>query len=152
MKSLWRLSHADTGLRAEHLVTGTVTPVVSYCAKGDQCVGFFNDVRERAAALIGALERRLPDWDCVPPEGGLFLWAQLPAAISTSLCVLARERGLAITPGPRFGSAGLLERRLRLPYSLAPAQLERAVAILADVAAEAGPADAAPAFEREYAA
>jgi DNA-binding transcriptional MocR family regulator len=65
------------------------------------------------------------------PTGGLFIWAELPGAISTSLAVRAAEHGLQITPGPRFGEAGLLERYVRLPFALAPEQLERAVAILA---------------------
>ena len=41
------------------------------------------------------------------------------------------------TPGPRFGAAGLLDRYLRLPFTLPPDQLRRAVEILA---AEAGDA------------
>jgi DNA-binding transcriptional MocR family regulator len=68
------------------------------------------------------------------PSGGLFLWAQLPGPNSTSLAVRAAEEGVQLTPGPRFGAAGLLERYIRLPFTLAPEQLERAVAILANVA------------------
>ena len=50
-----------------------------------------------------------------------------------------RARGLSshdllLTPGPRFAAAGVLERHLRLPFTLAPEQLERAVEILAEVA------------------
>ena len=47
----------------------------------------------------------------------------------------ARERGVHFTPGPRFGAAGLLDRYLRLPFTLPADQLDRAVEILA---AEAG--------------
>jgi DNA-binding transcriptional MocR family regulator len=90
--------------------------------------------RERRAALISALERQLPEWSYTRPAGGLFIWARLPAPVSTSLCVLAGEHGLALTPGPRFGAAGLLERYLRLPYSARPEELERAIGILAAVA------------------
>jgi DNA-binding transcriptional MocR family regulator len=88
-------------------------------------------VRVRRAALAGALRAGLPDWSFSVPTGGLFLWAELPGAVSTSLAVRAAEHGLQITPGPRFGEAGLLERYVRLPFALAPEQLERAVAILA---------------------
>lgn len=104
-------------------------------------------IRVRRSALADALRARLPDWRFSMPSGGLFIWAELPAAISTSLAVRAAEHGLYITPGPRFGEAGLLERYVRLPYALAPEQLERAVAILARAMSslEAAPLDAAPA-------
>jgi len=88
-------------------------------------------VRVRRAALGDALHASLPEWRFSMPTGGLFIWAELPAAISTSLAVRAAELGVQITPGPRFGQAGLLERYVRLPFALAPEQLERAVAILA---------------------
>jgi DNA-binding transcriptional MocR family regulator len=81
--------------------------------------------------LADALAAGLPAWSFSMPTGGLFIWAELPDAISTSLAVRAAEHGLQITPGPRFGEAGLLERYVRLPFALAPEQLERAVAILA---------------------
>ena len=64
----------------------------------------------------------------------MFLWATLPEPISTSLAIQARDHDLQLTPGPRFGAAGLLERRLRLPFTLAPEELERAVSILARLA------------------
>jgi hypothetical protein len=83
--------------------------------------------------LIDALDARLPMWSYEPPAGGLFLWAQLPEPVSTSLSLEAAERDLQITPGPRFAAEGVLERHLRLPFTLAPGQLERAVAILADL-------------------
>jgi DNA-binding transcriptional MocR family regulator len=88
-------------------------------------------IRHRRAALIDALELHLPEWRYDKPRGGLFVWAQLPEPASTSLSVQAREQGLFVTPGPRFGAAGLLERYLRLPFTLPPPQLERATAILA---------------------
>ena len=94
---------------------------------------------ERRALIRRAARRRwpmrcaraFPDWRFSMPTGGLFIWAELPGAISTSLAVRAAEHGVQITPGPRFGQAGLLERYVRLPFTLAPEQLERAVAILA---------------------
>jgi len=93
-------------------------------------------IRLRRTGLLHALQHHLPAWRYQPPAGGLFIWAQLPAPISTSLCVSALERGLTLTPGPRFGAAGLLERYTRIPYSLPPDQLERAVSILAQAASE----------------
>jgi len=91
-------------------------------------------VRTRRTTLTAALNERLPTWTFPWPSGGLFVWAQLPEPISTSLAIQAREHDLQLTPGPRFGAAGLLERHLRLPFTLAPEQLEHAVAILAQLA------------------
>jgi DNA-binding transcriptional MocR family regulator len=90
-------------------------------------------IRIRRAALSQALEERLPTWRVRLPPGGLFLWAELPAPISTSLSLAASRRGLQLTPGPRFAAAGLLERHLRLPFTLPPDQLERVVEILAEL-------------------
>jgi DNA-binding transcriptional MocR family regulator len=98
-------------------------------------------IAQRRKALIQSLARHLPEWRFVPPAGGLFLWAELPAAVSTSLSVQAGERGLLITPGPRFGAVGLLERSLRLPFTLPPEELERGVQILAELSADRPIAD-----------
>ena len=90
-------------------------------------------IRLRRAALTGALDRLLPAWRYAPPSGGLFVWAQLPAPISTSLSLAASRRGLQVVPGARFAAAGPLERHLRLPFALAPAQLKHAVEILSEL-------------------
>ncbi|MBV9363463.1 MAG: PLP-dependent aminotransferase family protein [Solirubrobacterales bacterium] len=90
-------------------------------------------IRARRAALTRALNERLPGWRYTPPAGGLFLWVELPAPISTALSLAADRRGLQVVPGPRFAAAGLLERHLRLPFTLTPEQLERAVEILAEL-------------------
>ena len=90
-------------------------------------------IRRRRSALTAALDELLPEWRYVRPRGGMFLWAELPAPISTSLALVAAEQDLQITPGPRFAAAGVLERHIRLPFALAPRQLERAVEILAEL-------------------
>ncbi len=109
-----------------------------------------NVIRIRRAALARALDERLPDWRYALPSGGLFMWAELPAPISTSLTLAASRRNLLLTPAPRFAAAGLLERHLRLPFTLAPEQLERAVEILADLAP--GQAGIQPGDRLEYVA
>ena len=88
----------------------------------------------RRRSLVDALTRTLPEWRFVPPAGGLFLWVELPRRSSSALAVQAREKGLHITPGSRFGTSGALERYLRLPFTLPPEQIEQAVATLATIA------------------
>jgi DNA-binding transcriptional MocR family regulator len=90
--------------------------------------------RTHRAVLIDALRRHLPDWRFDQPAGGLVLWVAMPQPIATSLMVLAREHGLALTPGPRFASDGLLERYVRLPFTARPAELEAAVTLIAEIA------------------
>jgi DNA-binding transcriptional MocR family regulator len=90
-------------------------------------------IRARRAALAGALDVRLPAWRYDLPAGGLFLWPELPEPISTTLTLEASNRNLHLTPGSRFAASGLLERQLRLPFTLAPDQLERVVEILAEL-------------------
>jgi DNA-binding transcriptional MocR family regulator len=90
-------------------------------------------IRLRRAALASALDQHLPSWRYRLPAGGLFLWTRLPEPISTSLALEAGRRDVQLTPGPRFAAAGVLEHHLRLPFTLAPEQLERAVRILAEL-------------------
>ncbi len=90
-------------------------------------------IRLRRWTLATALDQRLPAWRYRQPAGGLYIWAELPGPISTSLSLEARERDLHLTPGPRYAAAGVLERHLRLPFTLAPSQLERAVEVLAEL-------------------
>lgn len=98
-------------------------------------------LRARRSALMEALDQHAPAWNYSRPRGGLFLWVELPSPTATSLSVRAREHGVHFTPGPRFGAAGLLDRYLRLPFTLPPDQLRRAVEVLASEAGEpaAGP-------------
>lgn len=93
-------------------------------------------LRPQRDALVAALARTLPDWHAALPQGGLSLWAELPAALSTPLTMLAAQAGVVVVPGSRFGVDGTLERFLRLPYALPADRLVEAVDRLAGVWAE----------------
>jgi DNA-binding transcriptional MocR family regulator len=90
--------------------------------------------------LTAALEPT--GWRFSVPSGGAFLWVELPAPVATSLSVRASERGVHVTPGPRFGAAGLLERYLRLPFTAPSEQLAAAVPVLAELAGSSSVAHA----------
>ena len=81
--------------------------------------------------LTALLAQRLPTWDVPHVHGGLALWVGLGEAYSSRLALPARERGLAISAGPRFGTGGEFERHLRVPITAAPGVLDEAVDILA---------------------
>ena len=85
----------------------------------------------RRAFLVDLLARRLPDWRPGPGRGGMSLWVQLPAPMSTALSAAASRLGLDLPAGPRFGVDGTLERFIRVPYALPEPQLEAAVDLMA---------------------
>ncbi|MGV0870672.1 MocR-like transcription factor YczR [Mycolicibacterium sp. XJ879] len=88
-------------------------------------------LRVRRAHLLGLLRHHLPDWEAGPGIGGMSLWVQLPAPMSTALSAAASRLGLDLPAGPRFGVNGTLERFVRVPYTLPEAQLSAAVELLA---------------------
>jgi DNA-binding transcriptional MocR family regulator len=81
--------------------------------------------------LLARLRDRLPEWTLPEPEGGLTLWINLGAPVSSQLALAARNEGLVIAAGPRFGMNGVFERFLRVPYSHPPELIDRAVDALA---------------------
>ncbi|HLL65964.1 MAG TPA: PLP-dependent aminotransferase family protein [Micromonosporaceae bacterium] len=86
---------------------------------------------QRRDALIAALRAELPEWRFRTPDGGLSLWVELDAPVSSALARAAEELGVRIAPGPRFSADGTMERFLRLPYTLPVPDLVEAVARLA---------------------
>jgi len=86
---------------------------------------------ERRAVLLELVRERLPDWRVSSPPGGLSLWAELPAPVSTALAATSERFGIRLAAGPRFGVDGAFERFVRLPFTLAPEDLSQAVDRLA---------------------
>jgi DNA-binding transcriptional MocR family regulator len=82
---------------------------------------------EQRDALVGALRAELPQWRFSVPAGGLCLWVELDAPVSSALARAAEQLGVRLAPGPRFGADGTMERFLRLPYTLPVADLQEAV-------------------------
>ncbi len=60
-------------------------------------------------------------------EGGLTVWANLGAPVSSQLALAARNHGLVIAAGPRFGIDGVFERFIRIPFSHPADLIDRAV-------------------------
>ncbi|GMA95330.1 hypothetical protein GCM10025881_21540 [Pseudolysinimonas kribbensis] len=77
------------------------------------------------------LADRIPDWHAPNPAGGLTLWVELGAPISSQLALAARSEGVVIAAGPRFGIDGVFERFLRVPFSFPSQVLDDAVGGLA---------------------
>ena len=81
--------------------------------------------------LIARLRDRLPGWELPEPEGGVTLWINIGAPLSSQLALAARNEGLVIAAGPRFGMNGVFERFVRVPYSHPPELIDRAVDAMA---------------------
>lgn len=71
---------------------------------------------DQCQALVKALRRQLPGWRFQEPSGGLSLWIDLGAPLSTRVAMAAARHGVRILAGPRFGGDGVLERRIRIPF------------------------------------
>jgi DNA-binding transcriptional MocR family regulator len=105
-------------------------------------------LRERASTLCKALRREFPDARFVEPEGGYFLWLDLPSGTDgDALFTAAADRGVQFVKGTDFMLEGG-EESLRLAYSgVTPEEIEQGVARLAeaysDVTAGVQSADAA---------
>ena len=90
-------------------------------------------LRERRDATCAALERHLPEAAFTIPEGGYFLWVDLPEGSDVdALAAAAGERGVVFVKGSDFLLEGG-ENSLRLAYSgVTPEQIEDGVARLAE--------------------
>ena len=90
-------------------------------------------LEERADALITSLERDLPEARFVAPEGGYFMWVELPEGSDVdALSAAADERGVAFVKGTDFVLEGG-HNTLRLAYSgVTPEQIADGVRRLAE--------------------
>lgn len=73
-------------------------------------------LRERRDALVAALGEHLTGATWTVPEGGYFLWAELPEDAGI-LLGRARKQGVAFEPGAGFASFGGFDRCARLAFS-----------------------------------
>jgi GntR family transcriptional regulator/MocR family aminotransferase len=61
--------------------------------------------RKRSDAMLKALTEYLPQAEVIPPQGGLFIWLQLPEGVNTrEMLSAAREAGVEYAPGDQFFS------------------------------------------------
>jgi 2-aminoadipate transaminase len=90
-------------------------------------------LRERAQTLCAALSEHLPDARFVAPEGGYFLWVDLPSGTDVAaLFDAAAARGVQFVKGTDFVLEGG-ESSLRLAYSgVTPEQIDEGIKRLAE--------------------
>jgi DNA-binding transcriptional MocR family regulator len=90
-------------------------------------------LRERAHTLCACLREQLPEARFVEPEGGYFLWLELPRGCDVEvLQAAAGQRGVQFVKGADFVLEGG-ESSLRLAYAgVTPAEIEEGVRLLAE--------------------
>jgi len=96
------------------------------------------ELRARRDLVVELVRDRLPEWDVPVPRGGLALWVDLGAPVSSALAALSPRHGVRIAPGPAFAVDGSFERNVRIPFSETPETLTRAVDGLAGAWASLG--------------
>lgn len=85
------------------------------------------EVQPARDLLARLLREHLPEWQFSVPPGGQYLWVQLPTRQASSFTHHAARYGLRLFPGASMGVSDLPDCFLRLPFTLAPAQLPEAV-------------------------
>jgi 2-aminoadipate transaminase len=92
-----------------------------------------NALRERVRVLGESLRREIPDARFTEPEGGYFMWVELPRGTDVNaLFDAAAQRGVQFVKGTDFVLEGY-ESSLRLAFSgVTPAQIEEGVSRLAE--------------------
>ena len=87
----------------------------------------------RRDTLAQALDRDIPEAQFVPPEGGYFMWVELPDGTDVdALAAAAQERGVVFVKGTDFLIEGG-QNTLRIAYSgVGPDDIREGVRRLAD--------------------
>ncbi len=109
--------------------------VHQFCVSGDidrSIVAVRAALAERASLLAAALRREIPGCRFVEPDGGYFLWVDLPGGIDVArLAPAAEARGVLVVKGTDFLLDGGTSS-LRLAYSgVTPALVDEGVRRLA---------------------
>jgi 2-aminoadipate transaminase len=79
-------------------------------------------LHQRCSTLVEALRERIPEAEFVVPEGGYFLWLDLPEDVDTTeLAAAAKEEGATFIAGPDFMLDGG-RSSLRLSFASVPAE------------------------------
>jgi 2-aminoadipate transaminase len=99
--------------------------VLELCTSGElqKNIEFVNGaLRERRDALVDALRAHVPEAEFVVPEGGYFLWLDLPDDVDTPAALdAARKEGVTFVAGPDFMLDGG-ESSLRLSFAPVPSE------------------------------
>jgi 2-aminoadipate transaminase len=141
----WCVAHPKVILQLSGLkFEGGTSPfaghvAAEFCSSGT-LVEHIDELRKlylvRRDTMLEALERTMPDgvtW--TTPEGGFFVWVDLPAGCSVkTLQPAAREQGVEFLPGTACYFHGQGDDKIRLSYSFATEeQITQGIEVLANL-------------------
>ena len=112
--------------------------ISSYLAHADwrgQIETFRGVYRERRDAALNAMHEYLPKLKTTRPDGGFYLWVDLPEGLdSKAMLPLAVKELVAYTPGTAFYGDGTGQNKLRVCYSYpTPENIDLGIKRLASV-------------------
>jgi 2-aminoadipate transaminase len=107
----------SSGGGLNHLAAVAVAGLLETGAYDHHVTQLRNHLRQRRDALVTTLRDHLPaEFRFTTPQGGFFLWLQLPASLSEAAAVeAAAQAGTPVVPGSRFGRTST--PTIRLSYS-----------------------------------
>jgi DNA-binding transcriptional MocR family regulator len=117
--------------------------IVNQFARSGRMDGAIQTVKEalraRRDALVAALERELPEARFAPPQGGYFMWVELPDDVDVAeLELAAAQREVVFVKGTDFLLDGG-HNTLRLAYSgVTPEQIDEGITRLAEAVRSLG--------------
>ncbi|MDT8999608.1 PLP-dependent aminotransferase family protein [Paucibacter sp. APW11] len=105
-------------------------------------------LQSQAELLLDGLHRLLPQWRVQRPEGGLFLWAELPprGPDAEAWVEAAAAQRVKLTPGSAMSAHAGFQRHLRLAFTQPAAQALEGLSRLAAIAEE-GPTPSSPGMQ-----
>jgi DNA-binding transcriptional MocR family regulator len=108
--------------------------VNSYCRSGrldESVVNVRTALRARKDALVAALQRELPEAVFTAPQGGYFMWVELPGVSIEKLFDVAKEHEVEFVKGSDFLLEGG-DNAMRLAFSgVTPEQIDEGITRLA---------------------
>jgi DNA-binding transcriptional MocR family regulator len=105
------------------------------------------EVSTKLELLTKLLAKHLPAWTWKKPEGGLLLWARMPAGDADELAQIATRHGVTLVPGSANSPDHRFADHVRLPIVADAATMKEGIARLARAAAEYQPRPRATGFD-----
>jgi DNA-binding transcriptional MocR family regulator len=106
-----------------------------------------HEVNTKLDVLTKLLEKHLPAWTWKKPEGGLLLWARMPAGDADELAQIASRHGVTLVPGSANSPDHRFADYVRLPIVADAAIMKEGIARLGRAAQEYQPRPRATGFD-----
>lgn len=127
------IGQLETARRVGDLGTGTWEQVIALSAleRYDEILATrTQQLTSQHRVLTEQIGSLMPSWTLSAAEGGACVWVDLGEPVSSRLCRHSARLGLRLVPGPRFGSPGIFERFVRLPFTESEDRLIEGIGLL----------------------